>query len=127
MNKAIKIPKPKIGGIIGAGFIFRGVIHLLSGVIFVTIGFAYLFSFNISSFNMDYYIYLILGLSLGGLFISTGFSIVSGLAIINTRIHNIYLYFNLKYNLIFHKNKDYFHLYNLIENKSYELKISSKT
>ncbi|BDV03655.1 MAG: hypothetical protein HPPSJP_3760 [Candidatus Hepatoplasma scabrum] len=126
INKAIKISKPKIGGIIGAGFIFRGMIHFLSGVIFVTIGFIYLFMFNINSFDMGSYVYIILALSLGGLFISTGFSILSGLAIINGKIHDIYRYFYLKIKISINKNVDYFSLFNSVENKSYELTISSK-
>ncbi|CRX36964.1 / / hypothetical protein / 443283:445388 Reverse [Candidatus Hepatoplasma crinochetorum] len=126
ISKAIKISKPKIGGIIGAGFIFRGIIHLLSGVVFVTIGFIYLFTFNIGSYDMNSYVYVILALSLGGLFISTGFSILSGLIIINGKIHDLYTYLYLKIKLFLNKDTDYFRLFNSIENKSYELTISSK-
>lgn len=126
ISQAIKISKPKIGGMIGAGFIFRGIIHLLSGVVFVTIGFIYLFMFNIGSYDMSSYVYIILALSLGGLFISTGFSILSGLIIINGKIHNLYTYFYIKIKLLLNKNTDYFRLFNSIENKSYELTISSK-
>lgn len=126
INRVMNISKAEIGGIIGAGFIFRGSVHLLAGIIFLSIGYGYLFSFNVNSFNMNSYIYLILGLSLGGLIFSSSFSIVSGLVVLNERIHNIYSYWYLKFKLFLNKESDYFVIYNKNEEKSLELKISSR-
>lgn len=125
INKVIRISKPRIGGIIGAGFIFRGIVHFFSGSIFMLIGFIYLFTYDLNSFDMQLYFYVVMSLSLGGLFLATGFSILSGLVIVNEKFHNFYSIFYLKFKMLNKKN-DYFNIFNSFEEKSYELKISSK-
>lgn len=127
VNRIMGISKAKIGGVIGAGFIFKGIIHFSTGLIFMAIGFGYLFSFNLSAFDMQSYAYVTMGLSLAGLLFATGVSMFSGFIILNNRVHNLYVNLFIKYKMFFNKKADYFNLYNSISNKSYELRISSKS